>query len=83
MIILLLINLHYLPSDLTFFLERIRINKYDKLICSLYVKNRYVVHMRTLKQALNHGLILRKVYRVIKFNEEAWLKEYSEINTEL
>ena len=48
LIILLLINLHDLHSDLTFFLERIRINKYDKLICNLYVKNKYVVHMRML-----------------------------------
>ena len=36
-----------------------------------------------LKQALNHGLVLKKVYRVIKFNQNAWLKPYIEINTDL
>ena len=39
--------------------------------------------MRSLKQALNHGLILRKVHRVIKFNKEAWRKPYIDMNTEL
>ena len=39
--------------------------------------------IRSLKQALNHGLILKKVHRVIQFNQEAWLKEYIDMNTEL
>ena len=32
---------------------------------------------------LNHGLILKKVYRVIKFNQKDWLKPYIDMNTEL
>ena len=36
-----------------------------------------------LKQALDHGLKLRKVHRVIEFDQEAWLKEYIDVNTEL
>ena len=36
-----------------------------------------------IKKALNHGLILKKIHRVIQFNQEAWLKEYIYINTEL
>ena len=36
-----------------------------------------------LKQALDHGLKLKKVHRVIEFNQEAWLKKYIDINTEL
>ena len=47
------------------------------------IKTEYVVHIRTLKQALNHGLILKKVHRVTQFNQEAWLKPYIEINTKL
>ena len=46
------------------------------------IKN-YVVHVRTLKQALNHGLIFKKVHRIIEFNQEAWLKPYIDMNTEL
>ena len=40
-------------------------------------------HIRSLKQALNHGLTLKKVHRVIQFNQEAWLKPYIDMNTEL
>ena len=39
------------------------------------------MHTRALKQALNHGLILKKVHRVIKFNQRAWLKSYIDMNT--
>ena len=37
-------------------------------------KEKYVNHIRALKQALNHGLVLRKLHRVIKFNQRAWLE---------
>ena len=50
-----------------------KINRCIKLVCNLYDKNSYVVHIRALKQALNHGLILKKVHREIQFNQEAWL----------
>ena len=49
----------------------------------MYDKKNYVVHIRSLKQALNHGLILKKSHRVIQFNEEAWLKPYIDMNNEL
>ena len=39
--------------------------------------------IRNLKQALNHGLILKKVHRVISFNQYEWLKPYIEMNAEL
>ena len=61
-------NLHDLHSDLPFLPERIKIDKYKKLMCNLYDKKSYFVHIRSLKQALNHGLILKKVHRVIQFN---------------
>ena len=32
------------------------------------------IHIKSSKQALNHGLVLKKVHRVIKFNQKAWLK---------
>ena len=60
-----------------------KINKCNKLLCNLYDKNNYVVHISSLKQALNHGLIFKKVHRVIQLNQEAWLKEYIDTNTEL
>ena len=39
--------------------------------------------MRALKRALNHGLILKKVHKGIKFNPEACLKSYIDMNTKL
>ena len=36
-----------------------------------------------LKQALNLGLILKKVHKMIKFNQKAWLKPYINMNTKL
>ena len=48
-----------------------RINECSKLVCNLYDENNYVVHVKSLKQALDHGLILKKVHRVIQFNQEA------------
>ena len=35
-----------------------KINKCNKLVCNLYDKNNYVVHIRTLKQVLEHGIIM-------------------------
>ena len=76
-------NLHDLHSDLPFLPVRMKIDKCTKLVCNLYDKKNYVVHIRSLKQALNHGLILKKVHKVIQFNQEAWLKPYIDMNTEL
>ena len=70
-------------SDLPFLSERIKVKKRNKLVCNLYDKKEYAVHIRALKQALNHGLIFKKVRRVIQFNQEARLKPYIEVNTKL
>ena len=69
-----LFNLH---KDLPFLPERKNVNKVEKLICSIEDKEKYVMHIRVLKQALNHGLVFKKVHRVIQFNQEDWLKHTS------
>ena len=43
----------------------------------------YVVHIRALKQALNHALTLKKVHGVIKFSQKTQLKSYIDMNTKL
>ena len=76
-------NLHDLHSDLLFLPERMKIDKYNKLVCNLYDKKKHVVLIRSLKQTLNHRLILKKVHRVKQFNQKAWLEPYIDMNTEL
>ena len=76
-------RLHELHSDLLFLSERMKVNKSKKLVCNLFNKKKYVVHINSLKQALNRGLKLKKIQRVIEFNQEEWLKPYSDMNTEL
>ena len=50
-------------------------------VCRSY---KYAAHINMLfKQALDHGLILKKFHRVVQINQEAWLKEYIDMNTEL
>ena len=76
-------RLHELHSDLPFLSERMEINKCEKLVCNLFNKKKYVTHINLLKQALNHGLKLKKIHRVIEFNQKEWLKPYIDMNTEL
>ena len=76
-------RLHELHCDLPFLPERMEINKCNKLVCNLYDKKKYVVHINSLKQVLNHGLKLKKIHRIIEFDQEAWLKPYIDMNTEL
>ena len=49
----------------------------------MHNKENYVLHIRALKQALHHGLILKKIHKVIQFNEKAWLKPYIDMDTKL
>ena len=76
-------RIHQLHSDLPFLSEQTEVNKCKRLICNLFNKKKYVAHINTLKQALNHGLKFKKIDRVIEFNQEAWLKPYIDMNTEL
>ena len=77
-------NLFNFHNYLAFLAERQKIKKCNKFVCNMHHKKNYVVHIRALKQALNnHGLILKKVYRVIQFNQKALLKPYIDINAKL
>ena len=70
-------------SDLPFLPKKIKINKQTKLKFNFYDNTRYVVHIKLLQQALNHGLKLKKVHRVIQFDQSAWIKKYIMLNIQL
>ena len=53
-------KLHELHNDLPFLPERLNIEKVEKLVANLHDKTEYFTHIRNLKQALNHGLVLKK-----------------------
>ena len=64
-------NLFNLHKDFPYLAERKKMEKCNKLVCNIQDKENYVVHIRDFKKALNHGLILKKVHRVIQFNQKA------------
>ena len=65
-------RLHNLDSDLPFLSEIMKIDECNNFVRSFYDKNNYVIHIRALKQVLNHGLILKKVHKVIQLNQKVW-----------
>ena len=75
--------LHELSNDLPFLPERIKTEKIEKLVANLNEKTEHVLHIRNSKQALIHGLVLKKVHRLIRFNQNAWLKTYIDMNTDV
>ena len=76
-------KLHDLLRDLPSLPKRIKIDKCKKLVCDLHNKKKYVVHIKSLKQALNNGLKLKRVHRIIEFSQKAWLKPYIDMNKTL
>ena len=51
-------------KDLPFLPETQKIEKAEKLVCDINDKEKYVFHIRALKQALNHDLKLKEVHRI-------------------
>lgn len=76
--------LHDAHNDLPFLCERKKPpnSNSEKLLCTLNSKIRYVTHYLTLKQALEHGLVLKKIHRGIKFFQSNWISPYVELNSQ-
>ncbi|XP_018406268.1 PREDICTED: uncharacterized protein LOC108782483 [Cyphomyrmex costatus] len=77
-------RLHDAHADLPFYPTRAKPpGKRDyKLLATVSDKQRYVVHYRNLQQCTRHGLCVTKIYRVLRFAQSAWLRDYIELNTQ-
>ena len=53
-----------------------------KLIPTLAGKKNHVLHCRNLQLYLSLGIKLKKVHRVLEFNQSPWLKQYIDFNTQ-
>ena len=76
-------ELHDLHNDLPFMCTKMKINGVEKLIPNLYYKRKYIIHIRALKQASDHRLVLERIRRCIRFKQSPWMKEYIDFNTNL
>ena len=76
-------DLHNLYNDYPLAQERAKIGNVEKLIPNLNNKTNYVVHYENLKLNESLGLKITKIHNGIKFEENAWMEEYINLNTKL
>ena len=60
-----------------------KIEKVEKFVAKLNERTEYFIQIRILKQTSKIGVALKKVHRVIKFDQNSWLKPYIDLNTNL
>lgn len=80
-------RLHTIHNDLPFPPQNSvpRGSKVRKLMATFEkrFKKNHVIHYRNLQQAIKNGLIVKKVHRVVQFNQSDWLAKYIDLNTEM
>ena len=76
-------HLHDDHNDYPLAPERLKINNVDKLVPNLNNKKNYIIHYENLKQYERLGLIITKINRGITFEEEPFMKQYIDLNTDL
>ena len=78
--IFLKLMFHILKIYITFPMMTVFVWK--RLVAKLHDKE-YFIHIKSSKQALNHWLVLKKVHRIIRFNQKTWLKPYIYMNIDI
>lgn len=78
-------TIHNAHSDLPFAAEKYSPmqSKCKKLIANLHSKHRFVIHYIHLQECLKNGLLLLKIYRILSFYQDNFLKPYILLNTSL
>jgi hypothetical protein len=61
--------------------NNLKLSDCSKLLQTLGDQKKYVIHERNLRQALDAGLVLRKIHRILEFNQKPWMKDYIDFNT--
>ena len=54
----------------------------EKLVSNIRDKNKYVLHYRNLQLYLSLGMKLKKIHRILEFNEAPWMEPYIRMNKE-
>ena len=54
----------------------------SKLICDQTNKEFYIVHYGNLKFYMRMGMIIKKVHRIVSFDQSPWLQAYIDYNTQ-
>lgn len=83
------VDLHYPPklyewtSDFPLCAERATPpgGKNEKLLLTLHDKKNYVIYHEMLKFVIREGLVVTKIHRILKFNQQPFLKSYIDLNT--
>ena len=73
----------WLSSYQTDLLENKSMINITKLVPNLMDKKKYVVHYKNLQLYLSLGMKVKKVHRILEFNEKPWMEPYIRLNTEL
>ena len=71
-----------LKNCVNFIMAHYFYQKVEKLVADL-AETEYIIHIRNLKEALNRRLVLKKFPKVVKFKQNAQLKPYIDMNTDI
>ena len=76
-------ELHDLHNSYPLAPEKIKVGIVSKLIPTLYDKKNYICHIKNLQLYVDLGLKIKKIHRILEFDQKPWMKGYIEFNTEL
>ncbi len=78
----LAVKKEWLSEYQTELLENNSMLNVEKLVPNLMDKKKYVVHYRNLQLYKSLGMKVKKVHRILEFNEKPWMEPYIRLNTE-